>query len=251
MRQIRLVMMVGALALVATSCEEDFSYQKTIDFEDVTLSTDGYYNGADKSGQQVDGEWIKYIQSSSAGFFNLYGESEWGSYWSGFAISSHKDTVTAGYTNQYSSISGSGAAGSKQFAVAYDSAVIYTQGIDEAEHIEKTIPQSLMITNSTYTYHTLKYGDMFTSKFNAGDWYKIIIKGYKASTLTGAVEFFLADFREGKTLIVKDWKKVDLSQLGEVDRIVLTFDSSDKTAGWLNTPAYACIDNLVLAYSEN
>lgn len=250
MRQIRLVLMLGILAMVVTSCEDDFDYQKTIDFEDVTLGSEGYYNGADKSGQLVDGEWLKYIQSSTAEFMNIYGESEWGSYWSGFAISSLKDTVTAGYTNQYSSMAGSGATGSKQFAVAYDSAVIYTQRIDAAESVEKTSPLSLMITNSTYTYRTIKDGDQFTSKFTQGDWYKVIIRGYKSTTLTGTVEFYLADFRDGKSLIVKDWKKVDLSGLGKVERLVLTFDSSDKTAGWLNTPAYACIDNLVLAYSE-
>lgn len=250
MKQIRLFFLLGVLALVVTSCEEEYSYKKTIDFEDVTLGSEGYFNGADKSGELVNGEWIKYIQSSSAEFMNTYGETEWGSYWNGFAISSLKDTTTAGYTNQYSSMAGSGVAGSKQFAVAYDSAVIYTQRIDPAERVEKTFPLSLMITNSTYTYRTIKDGDQFTSKFAEGDWYKVIIRGYKSATLTGTVEYYLADFRNGKSLIVKDWRKVDLSGLGQVERLELTFDSSDKSAGWINTPTYACIDNLIIAYSE-
>lgn len=251
MKQVRLFLMVGVLALVATSCEEEFSYKKTIDFEDVKLGDEGYYNGSDKSGQlSAAGTWVKYIRSSAAEFENHYGESEWGGYWSGFAISSLKDTLTAGYGNQYSTMAGSGAAGSANFALAFDSAVIYTYRIDPVESAEKAYPQSLMITNSTYTYHTLRDGNMFAAKFKSGDWYKVIIRGYKSATLTGTVEYYLADFRAGKSLIVKDWTKVNLSGLGAVDRMVLTFDSSDKTAGWLNTPAYACIDNLIIAYSE-
>ncbi len=251
MKQFRLVMMLGMLALIVSSCEEEFSYQKTIDFEDVSLGSEGYYNGSDKSGELTNGEWVNYIQSSSAEFINVYGESAWGGYWNGFAISSLKDTLTAGYTNQYSTIAGEGAAGSDQFAVAYDSAVVLVQShrVDASSNTAK--PRSLMITNSTYSYRTIKEGDLFTSRFKAGDWYKVIIRGFRSAVQTGAVEYYLADFRDGKAMIQKEWKKVDLTSLGEVDRIVFQFDSSDKTAGWLNTPAYACIDNMVLAYSED
>jgi hypothetical protein len=250
MKQVRLFLMVGMMALVATSCEDEYSLQKTIDFEDVALGAEGYYNGSDKTGEEMNGSWVKYIRSNSAEFINQYGESAWGAFWSGFSISSLKDTVTPGFGNQYSTVAGSGATGSVKFALAYDSAVVLMQS-----HLADVVnpyarPKSLMITNSTYTYRTIKEGDLFTSKFEAGDWYKIIIRGYKSTEQTGLVEYYLADFREGKSLVFKDWKKVDLSGLGEVDRIVFTFDSSDKTAGWLNTPAYACIDNLILAYSE-
>lgn len=250
MKQVRLFLMVGVLALVVTSCEDEFSIQKTIDFEDVTLGAEGYYNGSDKSGELIEGSWVNYIMSNSAEFINHYGESEWGAYWSGFSISSLKDTVTPGFGNQYSTIAGAGAAGSVKFALAYDSAVVMMQSHLADVEYPYAMPKSLMITNSTYTYRTIKDGDMFTSKFEAGDWYKIIIRGYKATEQTGELEYYLADYRAGKSLLIKDWKKVDLSGLGEVDRIVFTFDSSDKTAGWLNTPAYACIDNLIIAYSE-
>ncbi len=50
--------------------------------------------------------------------FNL----EWGS-WSGFAASSTVDIETRGYGNQYSSIAGSGALETSNYAVAYVSGV--------------------------------------------------------------------------------------------------------------------------------
>lgn len=250
MRQINFFMTGLLLILVAASCENDFKYQETIDFEDVELGEEGYYNGSDKSGVETDGSWIKLIKSATAELENSYSESEWGAYWSGFAVSSLTDTLTAGYENQYSTIAGSGAGGSAQFALAYDSAVVYLRRSVDTKAYKSVSPLSVMVTNSTYTYHTLKDGNMFASRFGEGDWYKLIVRGYSESELTGTKEFFLADFRGGKTIIVADWTKVELSGLGEPDRLVFTFDSSDKTAGWMNTPAYACIDNLILTYSE-
>jgi hypothetical protein len=60
---------------------------------------------------------------------------------------------------------------------------------------------------------------------------------------TGKVEFYLADFRNGKSLIVKDWTYVDLSSLKLVDRIKCTLTSSDNGDYGMNTPGYFCIDN--------
>lgn len=254
MRQMRSFFVLALVALAVASCEKNTAYVKTIDFEDVVLGEDGYYNGSDKSGTVVDGSYRKDIRSSFAIVVNHYAESEWGGFWKGFSISSLTDTVTRGYTNQYSSIAASGAAGSAKFALAYastgDSALMLLKPVDPQEMMEVLRPKKMMITNSVYAYHTIKEGDMFSTKFEDGDWFKVIIRGYNQSTVSGSVEFYLADFRNGKKVIVKEWTSVDLSQLGVADRIVLTFDSSDKTGGWINTPAYACIDNIEIEYSE-
>jgi hypothetical protein len=254
MKQISLFLVVGLMALAVTSCEDTKRYVKTVDFEDVELGEEGYYNGSDKSGEELDGSYLTYIRSSIAELVNFYAESEWGGYWKGFSISSHTDTLTPGYFNQYSSIVGAGANSSEKYAVAYastgDSAVIYLQRTANTEAIETVYPRSLMITNSTYTYLTIKDGDMFSTRFGEGDWFKVTIAGYRDAEKTGLLDFYLADFREGKTEIIDKWIKVDLSALGRADRLVFSFDSTDKTAGWINTPAYACIDNLVVEFEE-
>jgi len=251
MRQMRLFFAIGMLAVLFTACEEDFQYYKTIDFEDVVLGSAGYYNGSDKSGVFENGSYKKHIKSSIASFVNEYAESEWGGYWKGFSVSSKTDTLTAGYGNQYSCMARSA---SSKFGLAYastgDSAVFWLKpAVDASESMELLRPRKMMITNAVYTYLSMRDGDAFSRKFTAGDWYKVIIRGYTNTSKTGELEFYLADFRGGKSIIVNDWTEVDLRTLGTPDRIVFSFDSSDQSAGWINTPAYACIDNIVIEYS--
>jgi len=64
------------------------------------------------------------------------------------------------------------------------------------------------------------------------------------NNVTGAVDYYLADFRNGKSYLTNQWVKVDLSSLGKVDNLIFLFDSSDKGTFGVNTPKYVCIDNL-------
>ena len=51
-----------------------------------------------------------------------------------------------------------------------------------------------------------------------------------------------------KNGIIKGWKKLDLSSLGEVDKINFIVSGSDLKAGTvkLNTPMYFCIDDIAV-----
>ena len=223
------------LGTVFTSCTPVEDIQLTlVDFENVTLNSDSIWNGSDLSGSFVSG---------NSTFKNSYNAS-WGA-WTGFACSSKKDVVTPGYGNQYSVIAGSGAFKSRKFAIAYDSATISIP-----KNIDYYSVKYLYITNSTYTYLALKNGSDFNHDFSAtgnkgtADWFKVTIKGYKNNVQTGSVDYYLADFRAGKSILVKDWQKVDLSSLGQVDLLTFTFDSTDKSGIYLNNPAYACIDDI-------
>jgi hypothetical protein len=65
--------------------------------------------------------------------------------------------------------------------------------------------------------------------------------------MTDTVEFYLADFRftdNSKDYIIKEWKWVDLTSLGNVDSLVFAMSSSDVGQYGMNTPAYFCIDDL-------
>ena len=233
MRTTKFIIAMGILAFGLASCKSTDDVQTTVvDFETVTLNSDNIWNGSDLSG--------KFISGIST-FNNSYNAS-WES-WSGFACSSKNDTISAGYTNQYSVIAGSGALSSKKYAVAYDSAAISIPKTTDYYAIK-----SLYITNGTWTYLGLKNGNYgvggIGKKFVTNDWFKVTLKGYKSNVLTSSVDIYLADFRNGKSIILKNWQKVDVSALGAVDLVTFTFDSTDKSGGWLNTPAYACIDNI-------
>ncbi|MDD4969711.1 MAG: DUF4465 domain-containing protein [Paludibacter sp.] len=233
MKTTKLFLAIGILGMAFTSCKDEANVQTTlVDFENVTLTSDSIWNGSDLSG--------KFISGNST-FTNSYNPL-WAS-WSGFACSSKKDSISAGYENQYSVMAGSGALSSKKYALAYDSAAISIPKTTDFYSIK-----SLYITNSTWAYLGLKNGNYgiggFGKKFAAGDWFKVTLKGYKSNVLTSSVDIYLADFRNGKNIILKNWTKVDVSALGLVDMVTFTFDSTDKSGGWLNTPAYACIDNI-------
>lgn len=239
MKTNKLFFLAGVLSVVLASCQPEtqipdtVTAKTTVDFEGVTLNSNGYWEGSDLSGAFV---------SANSIFKNSYNAS-WAS-WTGFACSANKDTVTAGYGNQYSVIAGSGALNSKKFAIAYDSAAFMCPANTYGNFSIK----SLYITNSTYAYQGLKNGNYgvggIGKKFAAGDWFKVTIKGYKVGVLTSGLDVYLADFRDGKSTILKSWTKIDVSALGQVDLVTFTFDSTDKSGGWLNTPAYACIDNI-------
>lgn len=251
MKQLCFFLALGFLSFSFTACEDEYRYYMTIDFEDVSLGQSGYYDGSDKSGMLENGSYIKHIRSSQAIFVNEYAESAWGGYWKGFAVSSLTDTLTAGYTNQYSCMATSAVS---KFGLAYassgDSAVILLQAVDKTEAMEVLRPRSLMITNSVYAYRSISEGDAYSKKFAEGDWFKVTIRGYNDTQVSGEVDVYLADYRGGKKVLIRDWTAVDLRKLGIADRMVLIFDSSDKSAGWINTPAYACIDNIEIAYSD-
>ena len=242
-------LLAAAIVFNFTSCSKDDDKEEvvtvTIDFEGVTLNSDGYWNGSDLSGNPKEENLYGFdvtnyygsFKSGIAYFENKYVE-EWGS-WSGFACSSLTDKVNADiFTNQYSVYANSGAKGSQKFAIAYTDNEASNFQFDAG--VEKTI-QSVMVNNSTCTYLALKNGDAFSDAFEAGDWFKLTFTGYNAlGNKTGVKEFYLADFRNGKTYICSDWTKVELSSLGKVNKIEISLSSTD-----VGTPTYVCLDDLV------
>lgn len=175
-----------------------------------------------------------------------------GGYWEGFAISSRSDTTTAGWGNQYSAYAGSGGAGSSQYAVGYVAGFLTTTRLDFPGLTSMT-GMGAAFTNTTYTALSMKNGDSFTKKFGGAggtdpDFLLLTITGYLGAVATGAVDFYLADFR-GVTAtdhIVRDWTQVDFTPLGTVDQLRFTMTSSDNGDFGMNTPAYFAMDQLVV-----
>jgi hypothetical protein len=223
--------------LIFSSCEEDGQII-TNDFEDVTLGEAGYWDGSDKRGELVEGSYLYNLNTGTLELLNSFTESQWGGSWRGFAISSLTDSLTGGWFNQYSTIAGHGAAGSQQFALVFDTASIY---LPQSHGKQK--PVSVMITNSTYAYFDMLDGSDFSDAFEDGDWFKVVFKGFDGDVQTGKVEFYLADCRDGKNTLVREWTEVNLRKLGQPELITIGFESSDVGEWGINTPKYVCLDN--------
>ena len=234
-------LIAAALATASCSskgCEEPESIA-TITFSDLALAADSRWNGSDESGG---------FTSGIAAFSNSF--TDWGggyTSWSGFGYSNQNDTATAGYANEFSVYTASANANGT-FAVCY---VSDYEG-DSAPSITFGKPVALKTADfalNTYAYKSIRYGDEAGKKFAAGDWYKIIISGYRADgSKTADLDVYLADFRDGKNVLVSSWTSVDLSALGSASRLAFAASSSDVGAWGINTPSYFCIDNI--AYGE-
>jgi hypothetical protein len=216
--------------------------QGITDFEDLSLTSQSYWNGSDSSGG---------FTSGAARFSNNY-DTMFDS-WDGFAYSNKRDTTVKDWAgSQYNAITGIGQGGSANYAVGYG----YEFGMTPPTMTMNTptVLSGLFVTNNNYAYYSMRDGDMFAKKFggatgNDADWFLLKMTG-KDSTggVTGTVDFYLADFRfadNGKDYIVNDWRFVDLRSLGAVKSVEFNLSSSDASAWGMNTPAYFVIDTVV------
>lgn len=222
-----------------------------IDFEDLSLPVPpagggSHYNGSDEAGG---------FTSGGAFFNNDY--SPLYDAWLGWSYSNERNTTSASYTNQYSSFAGGGAGGSDNFGVLFS----FAPGDAFVRLPAGTRPVSIDVTNITYPALLMRDGDPFgfAKKFGGGagndpDYFSLTIIGRQErpglpDLATGSVEVGLADYRfqdHSLDYILSHWLSVDLSALGNANKLWFEFHSSDVGDYGINTPTYAAIDNIVV-----
>jgi len=228
-KRILLVALLGWCGAVSSQAGE-------IDFADLPLAPNSYWNGSDESGGFSTGgvffknEYVYY--------------PEWGmESWTGWSYSNITST-TSGFSNQFAAITGGGIAGAgSKYAVGYvdsPNGAFIDLGIHHA--------LSLKVTNTAYAYHSMKDGDAFAKKFGASDWFKLTIRGFESAgatgSTTGQIEFLLAN----GTNIVDQWVSIDLSSISAGARsLAFELTSSDTGSFGMNTPAYFAMGSLTVA----
>jgi len=229
-----------------------------VDFEELTLADETFWNGSDKSGS---------FNSGDATFTNTFTSSDWGDSWDGYAYSNRTDITAEGMPGQYTACTEAkgGVKGSGNYGIYYphyntatskNESVMLIFGVASGDYSQEIA--GMYVTNNSYDYWSMMKGDTYAKKFGGEtggdpDWFKLTIYAVDPETYERnpdkKVEFYLADFRfkdNSKDYIVKDWTWVDLSSLGEVFGLEFEFDSSDKTGDYLNTPSYFVMDNITL-----
>ena len=209
--------------------------QNPVSFEDLNLPLDAFWDGDDLTGG---------FYSGNAFFPNFYSEG-YQLWLGGWAYSTMRDSMTSGYTNQYSAKAATGFM-SDTYAIGQQGAkIIFTEGPQELGWV--------FLTNSTYAYNSMRDGDSFSMPYggpsgNDPDFFLLTIKSwYQGMLSSDSVNFYLADYRfedNSMDYIVKDWTPVDLSPLGMADSLSFTLYSSNIGAYGINTPTYFCMDNL-------
>ena len=249
----------------------------TVDFADLSLPAESFWNGPDPDGQIVDGrfgpERVGQFESGGAAFRNTY-DLVISNSWRDFAYSNQSIAASSGIANQFVAAGAAGGADGvgDNYAVAFgylDLQANLVQQFDfdpsNAEHLAKlptiTLPAGgtavgAKVNNSTFTTEVIATGDGFSKKFGAEsggdpDWFKLTAYGTDSAgdALGVSAEFYLADFRSAdpsEDYIVTEWTEWDLSPLAEAAALHFNLTSSDVGLFGMNTPAYFALDDLVL-----
>jgi hypothetical protein len=208
-----------------------------VDFEDLKLPPNSFYNGSDLAGGFT----------SRGAFFNNSYDTQFG-VWSGWSYSNVHDTSATppDYSHEYAAITGSGVGGSGNYGIAY----AFNQNDAFINLPAGSSPTSVDVTNTTYAYNSMLYGDQFAKKFVKGDFFTLKIIGYTGPNATGAVvgevDFDLARYTSDSDHPLNTWAAVDLSKLAGAASLGLGFASSDVGAFGINTPTFVAIDDLHL-----
>jgi len=235
-----ILLMVTVLSTMVSCKKDEEPVISRITFEEIGLGAEGIWNGSGGEGGFTSGN---AFFRNNYGFDTIYNFE----YWSGFSVSNHTDATTPGIVNQYSSITGGG-------EQSENYAVLYSFDQDTIEFITPQKIKNISFSNSTYAYWSMKNGDYFAKKFGGSsgddpDYYCLVFKviDHKGTEYTFTDSLFLADYRfsdNSKDYIINSWINADFSGVGFIRYFIMKFDSSDKSAGFINTPTYICIDNI-------
>lgn len=248
-------MRIPTLALAAVlAAHAPATAHVNVDFEDLTLPPGQEYdNGAPADGGDNDDGFV----SGDVAFSNDFTDFGFFTSWEGFSYSSVNDTTTPGFMNQYAAFTGTGFdAGDDTYGVSFLGSAVDSRGSAITLPVATSV-RGVFVTNTTYAALSMLNGDSFAKQFGGDtgddpDFFRLTIFGVDADGEdTGSVTVDLADYTfqdNSKDYVVDYWKYVDLNALGdEVKRLEFSLASSDTAGGFINTPAYFAMDNLVIS----
>ena len=166
-------------------------------------------------------------------------------YWGGFAQSKVKDANAANgvFANQYAVYNDSAASGDSFLIYYYDS---FNEPCDIRLKRDVLLSDvKLNLTTYAYASITNEAINDFARAFIDGDYLKVIFTGMKGNDVTGVVECYVVDFRDGKRDMATNWNTYSLSNLGsDYNRVRVTIETTDVGEWGANTPLYIALDDL-------
>ena len=233
-----LLLAFAASALAACSDDDKMPTPpqlETISFSEVELGAGGYLWGK-TLGTDFDGMLFSTADQNLV--FNAYYSSLYDG-WGGIGLSRMPDRNAAAPSSkqQFSVWADGGANGTETYAVFYDSnspTEMYPEYLSESGYptidlVEPRIVAHLYIANSTWVYNYFTGADT--------DSFQVKITGSLGGVEKGSITETLV---AGKSKL-SGWRKVDLSSLGAVDKLVFK-----AVCDYLADPTYFCVDEIGL-----
>ena len=210
-------------------------------FEGFTIAADSVYR---PETFVVGNNWLL----SGAVAFNST-VADWGEYGMGYSgtqvVNYTKGYVEEDYSNAYLP-SASGAAQGANYAT------VNIMALFEQIHFTKTTLSGMAITNTQKVVDAIVKGDGMSVEeagkslpFHQDDYFKLTITGLLGDSVSGSLDFYLADFRtKGEWKYAENWQWVELNTLGEIDGLQFALETTKKNNSGATTPSYFCIDNI-------
>lgn len=227
------ILYVAALALCLTACNQNEPTKalQVADFENIELASESVYHmTASGTFESGDFRFQQDVQDYGGGAVYYFGN-----------IVSNKTSKEYKGDWQNDMSAAGGAFAGKNFVVWTGSYV----GQDSVFLKEAAIVPGFYVNNTPWVVDAVKNGDGMSddggAPFGKDDWFTLTINGYlNGKAVNHQVVFKLVD----GTDCVEDWTYVGLSELGKVDAITFTLESTKKNSAGMTTPAYFAFDNL-------
>ncbi len=226
-------------------CSARLNAQITEGFENAALDTVMLLNGS-------DGLRMHYFNNGEMTFPVSYDTAfkYWASGWALSKIINNKVEPPNFAEHLYSAAPGYGVENGnkgKAFMVGQNGSFFYLQRRSANDFPLK----GFYVSNSTYAYNSMKFGDMFAKKFGGTsgkdqDSFILIIRSYNQSMIVDSQRVILADYRfadSAKDYILNEWKFVNLKD-AYTDSIAFELQSSDVGQWGMNTPAFFVLDGV-------
>ena len=233
---------IFALCAIAAQAQDEVSSVAT--FEETTLDAESNWYGDGEPTDMYAGEIYEFY----SGRYMFTGMKHSSSWWNGYALSNETSTSYASLSDQFRSAAGGAHSGANYAVYYYDSWDVESRIYNVYDEAGAAI-SGMYVTNAAYALNSILNGDAYGSTpFAQGDYFKMIIKGYDIEgNAIGTVDFYLADYRsenEADHYALDTWKWCDLSSLGAVSSLHITFESSQNNTYGALTPLYVCIDDI-------
>ncbi len=210
------------------------------------------------------------IESQVFSFFHG-SMSDWNTWW-GFTASNSADNTRPEntLTHQWSNMAKGGIVLDENGEIKFDSfgapevsakvpyIVAFTMETMAARPADLTFntgklyePVGIYVNLNSYAYYSMVWGDSFARAFTNGDKFTLIIHGVAADDSEKTVETTLGSYSNGDLTLTRGWKYVDLTSLGAVNEIYFSMKSTDSGAYGMNTPAYFCLDKLMVREADD
>lgn len=225
-----------------------------MEFNESNGSWTGTY---DDDAESIDSQVFVFVHGSMA---------DWNTWW-GFTASNHADNACPANTliQQWSNMAKGGIVLNDDGTVKTDkfsapvvsAAVPYIVGFYSPFMCARPLDMSfaegksydavgIYVNLNSYAYYSMEYGDAFARAFTNGDRFTLTIHGVAADESEKTIDVNLAEYSNGDLTINRGWKYVDLTELGTINELYFTLDSTDSGDYGMNTPAYFCLDKLMV-----